>query len=361
MSPTLHIRLLGGFSLTYGDRPIVGINTLRSQALLSYLLIHRDAPQSRQRLAFQLWTDSTDTQARTNLRKELSYLRRDLPEADQFLRIESKTLQWLPTDPFTLDVIAFETAVKAAETDDSDTQQSHLEQAIALYRGELLPGCEDEWILVERNRLQQLYVRALEQLIECLKAQQDYRLALNYAQQLLRMDTLNESAYCTLMRLYHLNGDRANALQVYHRCMAVLCEELGVDPSATTRKLYEQLLHEADELTADQALTQPLSLRRAPLSNRSQAGFRPLLPLVGRKDELNQVQAWANAIQESSRPFLLLMGEPGIGKTRLLEELRETVPVACGDGDLLPKWCDPTESGLMHCDRSHCLLRFHRN
>ncbi|MGB8699725.1 MAG: BTAD domain-containing putative transcriptional regulator [Thermosynechococcaceae cyanobacterium] len=338
MSSTLHIRLLGGFGLTYGDRPIIDIHSPRSQALLSYLLIHRDAPQSRQRLAFQLWTDSTDTQARTNLRKELSYLRRDLPDAEQFLRIESKTLQWLPTAPFTLDAMAFETAVKAAETDDSDTQQAYLEQAIALYRGELLPGCEDEWILAERDRLQHLYVRALEQLIECLKAQQDYRLALNYAQQLLRMDTLNESAYCILMRLYHLNGDRANALQVYHRCMAILCEELGVDPSPTTRKLYEQLLREedlADETSAHQAI--PPSAGPVP-----RPSLAPVLPtLVGRQQEWESIQSWANLTHPNATQVLLLTGEPGIGKTRLLEELRGTVNMTLWGRGFAPEMVRP--------------------
>lgn len=318
MSSKLDIRLLGGFSLTYGDQPVVGMNTLRSQALLSYLVLHRHTPQSRSSLAFHLWADSTDTQARTNLRKELYNLRQNLPNVDQFLQIEQKTLHWLPTAPFMLDVMAFENAVNAAE---HDAPPSHLELAIALYRGELLPNCDDEWIVPERDRLQQLYIRALEQLIERFREQQDYRLALNYAQQLLRVDTLNESTYCTLMRLHHLSGDRANALQVYHRCMTMLCEELGVDPSPTTRKLYEQILLE-EELPLDKLSIQPVV--RLPLSPPSCSS----LPLVGRNPEWTLIQTWASATRYEAPQVLLLTGEPGIGKTRLLEELRETVTIA---------------------------------
>lgn len=304
----LDIKLLGGFFLTYEDQPVVGLNTLRSQALLSYLVLHRHAPQLRSSLAFHLWVDSTDTQARTNLRRELHHLRQNLPNPDQFLRIEPKTLQWLPTAAFTLDVMEFE---NAAEND-------QLEQAIALYRGELLPNCEDEWILPERDRLQQLYVRVLEQLIEKLKEQQDYRLAINFAQQLLRVDTLNELTYCTLMRLHHLSGDRANAIQVYHRCMTMLREELGVDPSPTTRKLYEQLLLE-EELPADNPSIQPaVRLPLSPLSQSSQ-------PLVGRDQEWSLIQKWAG---NAAPQVLLLTGEPGIGKTRLLEELRAMETIA---------------------------------
>lgn len=313
----LDIKLLGGFSLNYGDQPIVGINTLRSQVLLSYLVLHRHTPQLRSSLAFHLWANSTDTQARTNLRKELYNLRQNLPDADQFLRIEPKTLQWSSTAPFTLDVMAFETAVKAAE---HDAIQSQLEQAIELYRGDLLPSCEDEWIIPERDRLQQLYVRALEQLIERFKEQQNYRLALNHAQQLLRFDPLNESTYCTLMRLHHLSGDRANAIQVYHRCMTVLREELGVDPSPTTRKLYEQLLLE-EELPADNFPIQSGVHLLSPPSPDS-------LPMVGRDHEWSLIQVWTRAAPPAVSQVLLLTGEPGIGKTRLLEELRETTAIA---------------------------------
>lgn len=322
MSLPLHIKLFGELLITYGDRPIASISTARSQALLSYLVLHRHTPQPRQRLAFHLWTDSTDTQARTNLRKELTYLRRGLPAADQFLLIESKTLQWASTAPFTLDVLEFEDAVRAAACAALDTRQSFLKQAIALYRGDLLPSCDDEWIIPERERLQQMQLSALEQLIDLLKEQQDYRAALNYAQQLLRIDSLNEATYCLLMRLYALSGDRANALQVYHRCMTVLREELGIDPGLTTRKLYEQLLLE-NELPEHSV---------APSSPRPCLPLPPLRvtqPLVGREPEWNLIQHWVRSIaRDAPSEVLLLVGEPGIGKTRLLEELRETMQVA---------------------------------
>ncbi|XHX77627.1 MAG: BTAD domain-containing putative transcriptional regulator [Stenomitos frigidus ULC029] len=82
-----------------------------------------------------------------------------------------------------------------------------------------MPDCDDEWLLPERERLQQMHMGALAQLINLLQKQQDYRLALSYTQQLLQIDPLNEATYCTLMRLHELSGDRAHALQVYHRVM----------------------------------------------------------------------------------------------------------------------------------------------
>jgi DNA-binding SARP family transcriptional activator len=318
MSQTLYIKLLGGFCLTYGDRPVTGITSGRSQALLAYLVLHCQTPQSRSRIASDLWLESTDVQARTNLRKELSNLRHALPHADEFLWVEAKMLQWLPNGNFSLDVAEFEAEVRTAEqATDHSTSQVNLKRAIALYRGSLLSDRDsDEWLLPERERLQQMHMRALEQLVNLLEAQHDYQAALTYAQQMLRTDTLNEAAYATLMRLYGLNGDRARALQIYHQCMTVLREELGIDPSTSTRKLYEQLLE--DETPDSRSHSQALPSFSPMLLSSRQIGTRS--PLVGREQEWKLIQQWATAIAESK--VLLLVGEPGIGKTRLLEELR---------------------------------------
>ncbi|MBE9169324.1 AAA family ATPase [Pleurocapsales cyanobacterium LEGE 06147] len=328
MSLTLRIKLLGGFFLSYGERLVTAISTGRSQMLLAYLVLHRQAAQSRQRIAFHLWPESTDERARANLRKELSRLRHALPNSDEFLWVDAKMLQWLPNGNFTLDVAEFEAAVKAAEqATDKSVIRAELERAIELYKGDLLPDLDDEWVLAERERLQQMHVRALERLVNILEEQQDYQTALSYGQHLLRIDRLNEAAYCSLMRLYGLSGDRASALQVYHQCMTVLREELGVDPSWTTRRLYEQLLME-DEQPECQVLPRLSSLPTLLPSHSSLL----LTPLVGREQEWAFIRQWASRIFQSSRDVatdaasevLLLVGEPGIGKTRLLEELRAT-------------------------------------
>ena len=83
MLSTLDIKLLGGFCLSCADKPVVCVTTERPQALLAYLVLHRDIPQTRQRLAFQFWADSTEAQAGTNLRRELHHLRQGLPNADR--------------------------------------------------------------------------------------------------------------------------------------------------------------------------------------------------------------------------------------------------------------------------------------
>ncbi|HET9224156.1 MAG TPA: BTAD domain-containing putative transcriptional regulator, partial [Roseiflexaceae bacterium] len=245
MTPILHIRLLGDFLVCAEDRSLSALNVPRIQALLTYLVLKRNAPQPRRHLAFLLWPDSTEAQARANLRKLLHQLQHALPGADGYLRIDTQTIQWRAEAPFTLDVADFEQALDraaiAAYSDDAAAERAALEPAIRVYCGELLPSCYDEWLMPERERLHQAFLGALERLIRLAEQQHDYPAAIRYAQRLLRDDPLHEATYRQLMRLHAQHGDRASALDTYRTCAAILKRELGVEPSAATRAAYEQL------------------------------------------------------------------------------------------------------------------------
>ncbi|CAN5848623.1 MAG: AAA family ATPase [Gemmatimonadetes bacterium] len=293
----LKIRLLGGFSVAAGD-PVPGLNAGRLQSLLGYLLLHRGVPQQRQRLAFLFWPDTPEAQAHTNLRTLVHRLRRALPHPERFLEVDGHTLYWRADAPCTLDVAEFE----AAAGEDASLPQ--LQRAISLYRGDLLPGCYDEWIESERERLRQLFRRALERAAQRLEAQRDYRGALEYAQQRVRHVPLDEEGHRRLMRLHALAGDRAGALHAYQRCVSTLEAELGVEPDHATREAYARLL----EASAPEAAV--------PLSGSADAGF----PLVGREEEWRQLQrAWSAGLAGTPQ-LAVVAGEAGIGKTRLTEE-----------------------------------------
>jgi DNA-binding SARP family transcriptional activator len=309
MPPALQIFLLGTCQLRDLGQPL-RLPQARLQALLSYLLLHRDAPLSRQQVAFCFWPDTGEAQAQANLRKALYDLRRQLPVLDRFLQIDALTLQWRSDAPFTLDVAEFEAALARAEqAGATEPRQAALEQAIACYTGDLLPECYDEWLLAARERLRQSYLAALEELVRLLEVRRDFRAAASYALQLLQADPLHEVTYRTLMQLYIQQGDRARALRVYHTCMTTLQEELGVEPSPETQAIYQQLLHLADVPVAPAAL--------APAAGT--------IPLIGRPREWAALQqAWQQAVQGQPH-FVLIAGEPGIGKSRLADELRQWV------------------------------------
>lgn len=126
------------------------------------------------------------------------------------------------------------------------SQRQALEEAVRLYQGDLLPGCHEDWISDERERLQQLYKGALERLIGLLEQEGNLTAAIRVSQRLLRCDPLQESAYQRLMRFYAARGDRGAIARTYQTCAAVLRRELSVEPDSATRKVYERLMRAND-------------------------------------------------------------------------------------------------------------------
>ncbi|MBE3559203.1 MAG: hypothetical protein IMW89_08265 [Ktedonobacteraceae bacterium] len=160
--PSLRMSLLGDFLLALDETPVTTITIPRVQSLLAYLILHRNAPQNRSHLAFLFWPDSTETQAHTNLRQLFYHLRHSLPYASHLVASNRQSLQWRPAPDiaFTLDVEEFEQALarasQAEQSQDKKKVRQALEQVTRLYRGDLLPGCYDEWILPERDRYHQM-------------------------------------------------------------------------------------------------------------------------------------------------------------------------------------------------------------
>jgi DNA-binding SARP family transcriptional activator len=312
MEPTLQIRLLGDFSFLYRDQQVSSINTARLQSLLAYLVLHRDAPQQRQHLAFLFWPDTTEAQARTNLRQLLHQLRQAFPAVEHFLSADSHHIHWYPDTPLRLDVAEFEhtlTLIDEIEPlHDRRQLQAVLEQADSLYRGDLLPGCYDEWIVPEREQLRQLHRQILEQLLQLSETQGESASAIRYTQRLIQLDPLSEDLYRRLMDLFARNHDRASALRVYHNCASTLQRELGVEPDPTTHHMYERLLHQ--EQPVGRVGEQPGHLAAPPT-------------LVGRQREWDALQAaWQHTL-EGAPHFVLVSGEAGIGKSRLAEAFLE--------------------------------------
>ena len=245
--PILRMNLLGTFQIASDHIPLKSIEVPRLQSLLVYLVLHQGVPQSRTRLASMLWPDSTEEQAHTNLRNLLYKLRQALPASDQFLIVNRHRLMWQMNKSWTMDVLEFEQAVNMAKQaelmDDHAMLRRALEQAMELYQGDLMPGCYDEWILQERERLSQMYLEVLEKLLCLQEREGDFAGAIRIAQHLLREDPLQEASYRHLMRLYAASDNRAAAVRVYQNCVATLERELALEPGPATRRVYEQLLH----------------------------------------------------------------------------------------------------------------------
>jgi DNA-binding SARP family transcriptional activator len=298
----LEITLLGEQRVTVDGQPLDALQS-RTLALLGYLIVHRGAPQPRQQVAGVFWPDSTDAQARTNLRRELHQLRGALPDPDACLAVDSTSVTWRDDAPCALDLAAFETAAAEANArSDNNGFRKAAEQAARAYGGDLMPGLYDDWVLGERDRLRWSCVTLLDRLAVVCADKGEWQSAIHNSRRRVELEPLEESGYRRLMTLQARAGDRAAALLTYHRCASVLERELGVEPSAETVAGYQELFVQpvTTELPAPQV--------------------RPDAPLVGRVAELGTlVEAWAG-VADGPR-VVLIGGEAGIGKSRVAEEL----------------------------------------
>ncbi len=310
----LRVEMLGRFCITYGGETVTTVDTARLQSLLAYLVLKGRAGLSRQHISFLFWPDSTESQARTNLRQLLHHLRSSLPDCDDFLGIEKHMLRWRNDKNFSCDVGELECAVSAQAEEPgkkiSSALRERLESAARLYRGDLLPGVYEEWVREERQQLRQHYVAILSRLVTHLDTTKEYSAAISYGERLLSCDPLSEANYQKLIRLHALNGDRAGALRVFQQCAEVLRRELNVEPGISTRKLSEEIER----------------LHPAPIAAQTPPSRSPVrsLPLIGRQKELNQILGARLAAADGRPGFVIIMGESGIGKTRLIEEVMNT-------------------------------------
>jgi DNA-binding SARP family transcriptional activator/tetratricopeptide (TPR) repeat protein len=285
----------------------------RSIALLGFLAVHAEAPQPRQRLAAIFWPDSSEQQARTNLRRELHYLRVLLGE-DPSLVVEPATLMWREWPTCHVDVCVFrrerQLTLQALAAGDQHAMLEHGAAAVEEYRGDLLPGMYDDWVLVERDELRRQCVELCDQLVAGWRDLGDLKKAVEYGRIRVRLEPLEEPGYRTLMELQADAGDRAGAISTYHKCAEILEHELQVKPSQATETLAERLLS-SDSL--DMSRTRGPRHARTRLTQRAR--------LVGREREFDQVlESWNNVVD--GRPRLLVVtGDAGVGKSRLISEL----------------------------------------
>ena len=301
-SARLQVRLLGAVEIILDGRRLRAFNSIRLQRFLALIALRRD-PQHRSRLAFELWPDSDEHQARTNLRKLLHDFRHSLPDIGEFVEIDNEIVRWIATGPSEVDVLRFQDAMSAGD----------FELAARLYSRDLLPACYDDWVLGERAKLRAQAYGALMRLTEEAAGRGDHKATLRHAQRIIDLEPIDEAAVRIQMEAHLALGDRAAALRSYHRYAEVLDRVLAVAPGEAIRALYQQL--RAGALNRDEVQGKDL----APVAES---------PFVGRDLEWKRLnEAW-NTVREGGAHLLLVTGEPGIGKSRLALELGRRVRAA---------------------------------
>lgn len=318
----LSINVLGSAQVSLAGKPVTTFESLKVRALLIYLAVEADRPHRRETLLGLLWPDYPQESARHSLRQALFNLRSSIGDQTAqppYLIISRDAIQFNRESDYSLDLASFNQHHRACkealgkEIQDSSACPEGMQEMAKLYRGEFLQGffLEDsdrfeDWALVQRESLRQQVIDVLTYLAGYHELHGDYQAARGYASRQLELDPWREEAYRQLMRVLALDGQRSAALAQYEACKRILAEELDVEPSAETRKLYEEIRFGTLEVKTGQ----PSYDSSSPVHNLPVQ----LTPFVGREAELAQL---AQLVLDPQCRCITLLGPGGIGKTRL--------------------------------------------
>jgi tetratricopeptide (TPR) repeat protein len=214
-------------------------------------------------------------------------------------------------------VVEFQTAVAEAASaraaKDRAREIQSLTGAAGVYEDDLLPDLYDDWLTPLREEYRKRISEVLQRLATLFEEQEEYAEAIPWAERLVALDPLSESHHQLLIRLHAGNHDRSSALRAYHQCKRVLRRELGVEPGPATIELFERIL-KAEPGTAGDLIF-------GASAPKSVSHLQKVRALIGRTTEWHQLSlAWQLAVEEGPR-VAVISGEPGIGKTRLADEL----------------------------------------
>jgi predicted ATPase/DNA-binding SARP family transcriptional activator len=303
--PALSITLLGGFEVARGDSIIPpGAWRLRKGAdLVKLLALAPGHRLHREQVMDALWPDKEPAAASNNLYQALHAARNAIGRStgDDWLDLRDGVLRLEPEDGFQIDVEAFEQAAARAHRGDQDA----FAEALAIYRGELLPDDRyEEWSVERRDELTAIHRQLLAEWVATLEAQGRLDDAVAAVRALLKNDLTDEAAHRDLMRLEARRGNRAEALRAFEALRARLRADLDVEPTAETLEVHRAIVEGRIGPPAPQTTNLPLQVTS----------------FVGRERLLEDLR-----LQLESTRLLTLTGTGGTGKTRLGLELARSV------------------------------------
>jgi DNA-binding SARP family transcriptional activator len=308
----------------------------KQRALLIDLLVHHGEVVSRDQLIEDLWAGSPPATGLGVLQNYVSQLRKAIGPGLVATRSQGYALD---IDPEALDSVRFERLVQKARAaraaGDPDAAAALLQEAQALWRGPALADVAGEpFALPEIARLAELRAAAAELEVEVELDAGRHREVVARLERLLADHPLRERLWVLLMLALYRSGRQADALRAYHKARKLLAEELGIEPGIELRELESAILHQRPEL---RARTDPLAatpvLRAGPGARAARVPVppTPARTMVGRAEERAFMAEFVDEVRTGRRDGLLLLrGEPGIGKTRLLTELATGVAAAGG-------------------------------
>ncbi len=313
----LQVYLFHSLRVCTPDGVLLDLGSPTTRSLFAYFILNRSRPINRRSLAFKFWPDEDESSARRNLRIYLHHIRRALEGVDpanELLWSDNSSVQVNPQAEIWVDVEVFTQSARTGASLDE------LKTATSLYEGDLLDDTYSEWCQEERQHLRQVQINALARLVQGLKQLGGHEEAIRFAQKWITLEPYDEQAHRYLMALTAAAGDRHKAIQHYHSLVETLQADLGIAPMPETRALFESI-------QSASALPETASVS-LPFPPPSPAAAASLAPHVGRDAELQLLEQTYQAGRSGRGGFLLVTGESGIGKTRLVQEYLSRHPGA---------------------------------
>ena len=299
----MDFRLLGPLEVVERDRPLA-LGGAKQRALLAVLLLHANDVVSTERLIDLLWGESPPSTVAKSVQTYVSRLRKTLGTGRLLTRTPGYVLH---VDPSELDLARFERLVAQARGTDPESAAQLLNEALALWRGPALADLAYEpFARAEIVRLEELRLAAVEQRIDSELAAGRHAEVAGELEALVLEHPLRERLRGQLMLCLYRAGRQAEALEAFRSARAVLVEELGIEPGRGLRELHEAILAQ------DPRLDLPVE---AHVDRTPRGAF------VGRERELAELVRGVEDAFAGRGSLFLLVGEPGVGKSRLAEEL----------------------------------------
>jgi DNA-binding SARP family transcriptional activator len=297
------------------DRPIA-LGGAKQRALLGMLLLHANQVVPSDRLIDELWPSERREDALRALQVAVSRLRKALESnakgaRDRTIATRAPGYE-LHVDPARLDAARFEALAekgsRALAAGDAGTARQTLEEALALWRGPPLADIAYEsFCQTEIARLEELRLTALEDRLGADLELGRHSELIGDLRALVGDQPLRERPRAHLMLALYRSGRQAEALEIFAEARSTLVEELGIEPSRQLRDLHQAILQQDPGLD--------FVAVREPATPAARTGF------VGRGAELAELLAGLDDARGGRGRLFLLGGEPGIGKSRLADEL----------------------------------------
>ena len=304
------LRILGPVELT-GPAGPVRLGAAKERCLLAVLALHLGEAVSQDQLAEALWGEHAPRSATNALQNYVLRLRRALQHADGVQIVTDPAGYRLEAPADVVDARLAERLIaegrEAAAAGDPATAARLLRQALALWRGRALAEFTDQpFAQAEATRLEELRESTREDLVDAELALGHHHDLIGELEAMVASHPLHERRWAQLLLARYRDGRQAEALEGFRALRRTLRDELGVDPSPELQDLHDRILHQ-----------DPALAWRPP----EQAPAPPAGPLHGREDELRRLLATYDAAAAGAAKVVTVLGEAGIGKTRLLQEL----------------------------------------